>query len=332
MSRDGELDRLTVLARDLAHLYVQFTNHFANSDAISIESFSEVFDASKVEYLHYCGGTTLDRPFFPAITDDLLQLSATYLSFPAEVVPRAVRTFGLLLSLFLYSTQPARQRSSNEDAEEKEEVVEGTVADEPQQPRAAQPAPALQALRDVVHKRKGGKSATPVEVAEAPSSSLPLLSSSLPRLPMRPIPISVSCMRQLLSCLSTTTTAESGLPSQSPHDLSDSHAVSTSVPLSYTETRVLLALHRAGAWHIEPYIREGPHVAALLAAHAECGAPLLTRTMEPPSVFAAALTARSLTHTSAPPTAAGGADSIFRNAEFVRLRREYETARQQLLQ
>lgn len=298
MPQNSELDRLSVFAKDFARLYVRFTEHFTCLDAITVESFGELFYASRVEYLHYCGGTTLDRPFFPAITDDLLQLSSAYLALPPDASPRAVRTFGLLLTLFLYATQPARPRSS-EDADD-------TAASNDASPPT-----------NAVDGDESGR----VE-ATAPSSPPPLHS---PRLPMRTVPISVSCMRLLLSCLSIS--GATGAAATQPSS-------SATPPLTYTETKALLTLHRAGAWHVEPYLRDGNHLAALLTAHADCGAPLVRHTavLLPPHTFAATLAARSIVHASASPAAVGGADSLFRDPEFVRMRLEYEKARQQLLQ
>ncbi|KPA80238.1 hypothetical protein ABB37_05208 [Leptomonas pyrrhocoris] len=348
MSRNGEVERLIVFARDFAELYMRFSKHFISFDAISIESFAEVFDASKVEYLHYGGGTALDRPFFPAITDDLLQLSAAYLAIPAEVAPRIVRTFGLLLSLFVYATQPARQRDTREGAAEEEVTVET--------PLGAASAMYTAGTSSSTRPSSTGTALTENGNAEA---AAPPLSSLSPRLPMRSVPISVSCMRHLLSCMSTAHAAAipTSTLSQNPRDFhrsgsssnnynsrgaeplaqpARSSSVSSPAPvaqLSYTEARALLMLHRAGGWHVEPYVHNGLHIDALMTAHAARGVPLVTRvTPLPPPTFAAMLTARSIMHASVSPAALGGADSLFRDPEFVRMRQEYEKERQQLFQ
>ncbi|KPI87006.1 hypothetical protein ABL78_3918 [Leptomonas seymouri] len=339
MSRNSELERLIVFAKDFAQLYVRFTNFFTSLDSITIEGFAEVFDTSKVEYLHYCGGTTLDRPFYPAITDDLLQLSAAYLSLPEEVAPRAVRTFGLLLSLFLYATQPARQRDTRNEAVEEGLAVERQLSTA-QASHGARASPMQPSSTGTANKED-----CTVEAAVPPQ--LP----QSPRLPMRTVPISVSCMRHLLSCISNAGSAAPSTTSQGPHNFHFNGTRNTNSaetfsqttvpsassgflePLSYTETRALLMLHRAAAWQVEPYVHDGNHVAALLLAHSECGAPLVTRVAPlPPPTLAATLMVRSIVHASAPRAMLGGADSLFRDPEFVRMRQEYEKERQQLLQ
>jgi hypothetical protein len=326
-----------VFATDFARLYVRFTEHFAHLDAVTVDSFAELFDANRIEYLHYCGGTTLERPFFPAITDDLLQLSAAYLSLPPAVTPRAVRTFGLLLSLFLYSTQPARQRSPPEAEREEERVAgqpQGKAEGTTHTAAASLPLASRPGSQSVKNRSNGD---TTLEAATAPSAPP---TSPYTHLSLRSVPISNSCMCQLLSGMASIVPAAS---TWSP-DIHQCNGSSTEVesalspsasapPLSYTEARVVLMLHRAGAWHVEPYVREGPHVLALLAAHAACGAPLVTQvTPLPAQTFAAALTTQALLHASAPPATVGGPDSLLRDPEFVRLRLEYEKARQQLLQ
>ncbi|KAG5490130.1 hypothetical protein JKF63_00249 [Porcisia hertigi] len=345
MPRDTDLERLTAFAKDYAQLYTRFADTFTDSESTTIDGFAELFDASHIEYLHYCGGTTLDRPFFPAITSELLMLSSAYLSIPEAVAPCGARTFGLLLSFFLYSTQPARQQLN----------VPATLANEgtPAQSDSAAVSP-----MELTPPRSRGRQATCIKVVadshagssaqhQQPGSALtetaatappsPPVPSSL-SLPLQPVPISVSCMRLLLSRLSID--AGSGiLPGKpsvaaSPLEATEATSPTSTSPahLSHTEAKVVLALRHAAAWHIEPYLQQSKHISALLSAHQACAVPLVQHvTPAPPTLFAATLTARSMLKASAAPEKIGGTDSLFRDPEFVRLRQRYEAARRQLL-
>ncbi|GET93329.1 hypothetical protein, conserved [Leishmania tarentolae] len=345
MPRDTDRERLTAFAKDYAHLYARFSNHFAIPERATIDGFSELFDASHIEFLHYCGGTTLERPFFPSITSELLMLSSAYLSIPEAVSPRGVRTFGLLLSFFLYSTQPARQQPK----------VPASVEEEG---ASLPPVPTAASFAESAPPRSGGPRATRISImadslpssgtqqpqscsasketaATAPSS--PPVPSSL-RLPMQPVPVSVSCMRLLLSRLSID--AGSGVMSgqtsaraQPPRtDVEVATASSSPAQLSHTETKVVLALHRASGWHIEPYLQQGKHISALLSAHQACGVPLVSHvTSVPRALFATTLTARSMLNAAVAPEEMGGSDSLFRDPDFVQLRQSYEEARRRLL-
>ncbi|KAG5464084.1 hypothetical protein LSCM1_00264 [Leishmania martiniquensis] len=333
MPRDVDLERLTAFAKDYAQLYARFANHFAIPERATIDGFAELFEASHIEYLHYCGGTTLDRPFFPAITSDLLMLSSAYLSIPEAVALRGARTFGLLLSFFLYATQPARQQPTALPNMESEEMpsspapaaaslVEST-APHNEGRRATRISMKADTLTSSSTQQSHSSSAAAKTVATAPSS--PPVPSSL-RLPMQPVPISVSCMRLLLSRLSMD--AGSGIASGQ-----SSAASHSPTQLSHTEAKVVLALHRASGWHIEPYLPQSKHISALLSAHQACAVPLVQYAAPVPrTLFAAKLTARSMLNVSAAPEEIGGSDSLFLNPDFVRLRREYEAMRRQLLQ
>ncbi|CAJ1038022.1 hypothetical protein Q4I30_008012 [Leishmania utingensis] len=345
MPRETELERLTAFAKDYAQLYARFSNHFTIPERATIDGFAELFDASHIEYLHYCGGTTLDRPFFPAITSELLMLSSAYLSVPEAVAPRGTRTFGLLLSFFLYSTQPARQQpkalaNARKEGSLSPLVPAGAPFTECTSPRSGERRAtriAMMANGLTSSSTKQPQSCSPAKRTAATAPPSPPVPSSL-RLPMQPVPISVSCMRLLLACLSIDAGSEvtSGQPSAAappPSAAATVAPVSASPPqLSHTEAKVVLALHRATGWHIEPYLQQGKHVSALLSAHQACAVPLVQHiTPVPRPLFAAILTARSMQYASAAPEEMGGSDSLFRDPDFVRLRQEYEAARRRLL-
>ncbi|CAG9583784.1 conserved hypothetical protein [Leishmania major strain Friedlin] len=345
MPRDTDRERLTAFAKDYAQLYARFANHFAIPERATIDDFAVLFDASHIEYLHYCGGTTLERPFFPVITSELLMLSSAYLSIPEAVAPRGVRTFGLLLSFFIYSTQPARQRpkvpasvategKSLPPVQSTASFVESAL---PRSggPRASRIAMMADSLTSSSTQQPQSCSAEERTAATAPPS--PPVPLSL-RLPMQPVPVSVSCMRLLLSRLSIDAGSGvmSGQPSAGVPPLRTAVAVAPAsaspAQLSHTEAKVVLALRRATGWHIEPYLQQGKHISALLSAHQACAVPLVQHvTPVPRSLFAATLTARSMLNASAAPEEVGGPDSLFRDPDFVRLRQGYEAARRRLL-
>ncbi|KAG5465560.1 hypothetical protein CUR178_00265 [Leishmania enriettii] len=346
MPRDTELERLRAFAKDYAKLYARFSSHFEVPERATIDGFAELFDASHIEYLHYCGGTTLDRPFFPAITSDLLMLSSAYMSLPEAVAPLGARTFGLLLSFFLYSTQPARQMPKVSANVEKEGIPTPPAPAEASFVESAPPrsegrrvtriAMMADSLTSSSTQQPQSGSAAVGTAATAPPS--PPVPSSV-RLPMQPVPMSVSCMRLLLARLSIgagsdVASGQSSAAASPPRAAAAAAPASASpAQLSHTEAEVVLALRRAAGWHIEPYLQQGKHISALLSAHQACAVPLVQYVSPVPrALFAASLTARSMLNASAAPEEVGGPDSLFLDPGFVRLRQEYEEARRQLLQ
>ncbi|KAK7199973.1 small nuclear RNA-activating protein [Novymonas esmeraldas] len=337
MPRDAESERLAAFAKDYARLYARFTARCPVPECATVDDFADVFEASRVEYLHYCGGTTLDRPFFPAITRELLLLSSAYLSIPEALAPRGTRTFGLLLSFLLYATQPARQRpEASVTAVEAAETTPAATHAETAPPRnGARRSNRIAVLADSrsnagAEPPSSDASAEPATVATAPSS--PPVPSSL-RLPMQPVPVSVSCMRLLLARLdvhakpAVSSSTSQPAPPPATSTSTEPTTSATLAPLSHTEATVLLALRRANGWHIEPYVNQGKHVSALLAAHHACAAPLVLQRRGPPQPRP--LPAATPTATS--PEAVGGPDSLLRDPAYVRSRQEYEAARRRLL-
>lgn len=324
MPRDAEQDRLAVFAQDFAKLYTRFLAEIPDPVSVTLDEFGVLFDASHLEYLHYCGGTTMDRPYYPSITEDLLLLSSSYLALPPAIAPREAQTFGLLLSFFLFSTQPTRSRGevdASAAAAEAEPPLPPTppAATATVTPRAAArrttPTTAIGEGRNGSGRRAATAASAPV-APPAPSPSLCL--------PMRQVPVTAGCLRRVLEQLSTQLDAGAN----------GSQVAASPRPLSTAEATAVLALRRADGWHIEPYLQQGKPVAAILAAHHAVGAPLVPSAAAPvpEQLFAASLTARTVLNAAAAPEALGGTDSVFRDPTFLELRQAYEAARRQLLE
>ncbi|CCW60112.1 unnamed protein product [Phytomonas sp. EM1] len=96
-----------LLAADLASVYMNFISAFPDLNMATVENFAPLFEKSHLEYLFYSGNCTLDCPYHEWVVEEVLQLSAAYLYFPAAVVHPHARRFGLLLVFYFYFTQPA---------------------------------------------------------------------------------------------------------------------------------------------------------------------------------------------------------------------------------
>lgn len=226
-----DLARLRVFAHDLANFYERFRQKYNDDDNhVSIDNFGVIFAEERMEYLHYCGGTTLEQPFFPTITADLLALSSTYLYIPHAVAAPQTRLFGLLLCLFFYSTQPSQGPLTSaatpveEGAEEETKTAVATSSSTTEE---------------------YGQAAAPLEAPTAVQLKLPCTT----------IPISVDLMQQLLLSMPTATSDAEVTP------------VSATPRLSLLEAEILLKLSKANAWKISPFVDNSCHLLAILEAH-----------------------------------------------------------------
>lgn len=92
--------QIRILLEDI----VSFYGSLLDEHLSSIESFQEMWDRCKIEYLHYAGSSHL-VPFLHHVEEQLLAISTAYMSLPIDLAPKPVR-FGLLLGYFLFATQP----------------------------------------------------------------------------------------------------------------------------------------------------------------------------------------------------------------------------------
>lgn len=106
MNQQVDDKALAAMARDMARLYADFLERYPDPADATIDGFQKLFDDAQMEYIHYSGGTTPGCPFHPHVVEVALQLAAAYLSFPRAIARPHVRSYGLLLTFFLFSTQP----------------------------------------------------------------------------------------------------------------------------------------------------------------------------------------------------------------------------------